>query len=178
MPTTPSFLSYKPGVADSISFRWPCKLIVNLSFAKYLAPKLSDTIISYPTLARGVVVRPLDDAVAVEVAAVPRPERVVLRALRKAVADDLRSRCASLGKRTRARTRAVLEQVSQETRSCSFPLPFSLKGVKGALLFSSSLFFGFADSDLPPVDNCRFIAETTPCHGTPFGNTIPNEVQV
>ena len=135
MPTTSSCLSYKPNVADIISFRWPCKLIVNLSFAKYLAPKLSDTIISYPTLARGVVVRPLDDAVVVEVAAVPRPERVVLRALRKAVAYDLRRRRARLGKRTRARKRAVLEQVSQETRSCSFPLPFSLKGVKGALLF-------------------------------------------
>ena len=35
-------------VADSISFRWPCKLIVNLSFAKYLAPKLSYPIISHP----------------------------------------------------------------------------------------------------------------------------------
>ena len=76
---------------------------MNLSFAKYLAPKLSDTIISYPTLARGVVVRPIDDAVAVEVAAIPRPESVVLRVLRKAVAYDLRRRRARLGKRTRAR---------------------------------------------------------------------------
>ena len=55
------------------------------------------------TLARGVVVRPFDDAVAVEVAAVPRPERIVLRALRKAVAYNLRRRRARLGKRTRAR---------------------------------------------------------------------------
>ena len=50
--------------------------------------------------------------------------------------------------------RAVLEQlVSQETRSCSFPFPFSLKGVKGEVLFSPSLFFDFADGDPPPVDN-------------------------
>ena len=31
--------------------------------------------------------------------------------------------------------RAVLEQVSQETRSCSFPLPFSLKGSRGKFSF-------------------------------------------
>ena len=36
---------------------------------------------------------------------------------------------------------------------CSFPFPFSLKGVKGEVLFSPSLFFDFADGDPPPVDN-------------------------
>ena len=35
----------------------------------------------------------------------------------------------------------------------SFPFPFSLKGVKGEVLFSPSLFFDFADGDPPPVDN-------------------------
>ena len=103
MPTTSSCLSYKPDVADSISFRWPCKLIANLLYLKYLTQILLDTIISHPTLARGVVVRPIDDASPVEVAAVPRPESVVLRALRKAVTYDLRRRCARLGKKTRAR---------------------------------------------------------------------------
>ena len=52
---------------------------------------------------QGVVVRPLDDAPPVEVAAVPRPQRKVLRSAREAVADDLRRRRARLGKRTRAR---------------------------------------------------------------------------
>ena len=131
MPTTSSCLSYKPDVADIISFRWPCKLIVNLSFAKYLAPKLSDTIISYPTLARGVVVRPLDDAVVVEVAAVPRPERVVLRALRKAVTYDLRRRCARLGKRTRAR------KLSPHVRARGLGTGFARNPV---LFFSLALF--------------------------------------
>ena len=64
--------------------------------------KVSFVIVAL-TLARGVVVRPLDDAPPVEVLAVPRPQRKVLRAAREAVADDLLRRRARLGKRTRAR---------------------------------------------------------------------------
>ena len=100
-------------------------------FAKYLAPKLSHPIISYPTLARGVVVRPIDDAVAVEVAAVPRPESVVLRVLRKAVAYDLRRRRARLGKRTRAR------KLSPHVRARGLGTAFARNPV---LFFSLALF--------------------------------------
>jgi hypothetical protein len=59
------------------------------------------------------------------------------------------------GSRRLAYARAGLEQlVSQETRACSFPFPFSLKGVKGDFLFSASLFF---EGEAGPVDNFSVI---------------------
>jgi hypothetical protein len=53
--------------------------------------------------------------------------------------------------------RARERRFCQEPRLCSFPFPFSLKGVQGDFLFSPSLFFDFADGDPPPVDNLSVI---------------------
>ena len=78
-------------------------------------------------------------------------ERIHLHVL----AQPLRGSGFALGQPDRLRRQAHLELRLADVAApfFSFPFPFSLKGVKGEVLFSPSLFFDFADGDPPPVDN-------------------------
>ena len=107
-----------------------------------------------------VLVRLLDDALAVEVAAVPRPQAEVARSA-EAVAYDLVRRRAGLVVRARAREAPLPRVRARGLRTAGFvrnpglffSLPLFSIGFKGECLFSPSLFFNEAVDNSQPVDN-------------------------
>ena len=66
--------------------------------------------------ARGVEVRPVNDAVAVKVAAVPRPDAEVAFERTEAVVDDLHRRLARFAERACARNAHPLARARTRTR--------------------------------------------------------------